>query len=348
MRERMHPESLLQPIGDDNPSGDNLEYDPAFTDMELAAQPGEERQVGDQILAAEDPDWGDVVTKAEAVLEKSHDIRAAVFWAEAILNTRGIIEFPKATAYVRGALEQYWDTCHPELDEDDGDATMRVNAVQGLADSDRVLRALRRVPLAESRVFGRMSLRHVEVAEGVSNPSADMDDVPDSGSVSAAFQDSDDVFLSSVLEAANSAFADVSAIDELFSEKTPGAGPVLEPLVKCLKQIKRAVGQYSNAGADVPADDTDDAGNDEAALTAGGSLGPSSGGAIRSPKDVTNALDGIMAYYARTEPSSPVPVLLERAKRLVSADFLTIIEDMARDGLDEVRRIGGIKSDDDY
>ena len=36
------------------------------------------------------------------------------------------------------------------------------------------------------------------------------------------------------------------------------------------------------------------------------------------------------------------------AKRLVSADFLTIIEDMAKEGLSEVRRIGGIKGSDDY
>jgi type VI secretion system protein ImpA len=54
-----------------------------------------------------------------------------------------------------------------------------------------------------------------------------------------------------------------------------------------------------------------------------------------------------MHYYARSEPSSPLPILLGRARRLVSADFLTIVRDMAPDGMDDVRRIGGLRDDDD-
>ena len=46
-------------------------------------------------------------------------------------------------------------------------------------------------------------------------------------------------------------------------------------------------------------------------------------------------------------PSSPIPMLLERAKRLVNADFLTIIKDMAPHGLDNVQTIGGLDEDDD-
>ena len=57
---------------------------------------------------------------------------------------------------------------------------------------------------------------------------------------------------------------------------------------------------------------------------------------------MANALDKIISYYQRHEPSSPVPVLLTRAKRLVSADFLTIMKDMAPQGVDQVRQIGGI------
>ena len=39
----MDAAALLQPRTGDAPSGENLEYDPVFTDMELAAQPGEEQ-----------------------------------------------------------------------------------------------------------------------------------------------------------------------------------------------------------------------------------------------------------------------------------------------------------------
>lgn len=341
--------SMLKPLGDEEPSGENLEYDAAFIDMELASQPGEERQMGDQILEAEDPDYGEMSKTALAILERSHDLRAAVTLGEAVLHTKGLSAFAEVTSYMRGCLEQFWDSCHPQLDEDDGDPIMRINAVQGLAAGDRVVRALRRTALTDSRVFGKMTLRHIEVAEGIANPAADMDSTPDMGGISAAFQDTDDGFLKDLAGAAAQALDDVAAINAAFSENTPGQGPDLDALANALKQIQKHLGRNGAGGADA-IEEPETAGGGVAAPSGGGTPAPtpSGGGAINSPADVSKALERIIEYYARSEPSSPVPVILERAKRLVSADFLTIIEDMARDGLDEVRRIGGIKNPDDF
>ncbi|MDZ4135741.1 MAG: type VI secretion system ImpA family N-terminal domain-containing protein, partial [Paracoccaceae bacterium] len=124
---------LLISHGDTEPSGENLEYDPAFISLELAAQPGEERQVGDSIIQAEEPDHAEVIIQATDVLSRSHDLRAAAFIAYALLRTKGFVGFAQATGYIRGILETYWDTCHPQLDaDDDDDPTMRVNAVAAL------------------------------------------------------------------------------------------------------------------------------------------------------------------------------------------------------------------------
>ncbi len=339
--------AYLEPRADEPPSGENLEYDPEFTDLEIAAQPGEERQMGDEVVAAEEQDWGDVESKALVVMDKSHDARAAVFLAEAVLHTKGLPAFASSIEYLKTLLEEFWDTCHPELDEDDGDATMRINAVRGLASSDRIVRALRRTALTDSRTFGRISLRHLDVAEGRINMPSDMDNAPDSTSVGAAFKDTDEEVLTQNAEAVSQAIADVAAIDAVFSDKTPGEGPDLEPLTTALKTIQQAMAKYADVG-EVAADGSDDADALEGAAPQAASAGPSGGGAINSPNDVTLMLERIMDYYARCEPSSPLPIILERAKRLVNADFLTIIEDMAKEGLDEVRQIGGLKEDDDY
>lgn len=337
---------LLEPLGDDAPSGENLEYDPAFVEMELAAQPGEERQEGDKILEAEDPDFAEVVEKSEAILERSHDIRAAVFFAEAVLYTRGLEGFAEGTAYVRGCLETHWDTCHPELDEDDdNDPTMRINAVQGLNGSDTVVRALRRTALTESRMFGNLSLRLIEIAEGAIPAPANLSDVPDSAAVGAAFQDSDADVLAARLAAAISAQSDIKAIDAVFTEKTPGQGPDVEDVLKALSQIVRRLSDA--VGAEAPAEDGaaegDGAEGGAAAPAAGGGGAPVGG--INSANDVSNALDRIIQYYHRNEPSSPVPILLERAKRLVNADFLTIMKDLAPMGVEQVNTVGGIRDD---
>lgn len=343
----MDVSKLLETHGDDEPSGENLEYDPAFVEMELAAQPGEERQVGDSIIEADEAEHAEVIKLAEAVLERSHDIRAAVFYAEAALYTRGLIGLADATAFVRGCLEQYWATCHPELDEDDdNDPTMRINAVQGLGGADTVVRALRHTPLTESRMFGQLSMRMIDAAEGTIQAPASMTDVPDAASVSAAFQDTDAEVLKGFFEAASAAQENLKAIDAAFVAHTPGQGPDLEEMHKALGHIvRRLADMVGGEAADAVDGELGDAGGEGAA--AGGGGGPRAVGGINSPHDVSNALDRIIGYYQRAEPSSPVPILLERAKRLVGADFLTIVKDMASHGKDQVYTIGGIKEEED-
>ena len=55
-----------------------------------------------------------------------------------------------------------------------------------------------------------------------------------------------------------------------------------------------------------------------------------------------DALDRICTYYAQHEPSSPLPVLLQRARRLVGKSFIEIIEDVAPDGAGQFRHLGGV------
>lgn len=341
----MDLEALLQAREGDEPSGEDLEYDPDFTEMELAALPGEEKQVGDEFLPAEDPDFKEVVVKATAVLERSHDLRAAVFLAHAELKLGGLERFAPVTSYIRGCLEQFWDTCHPQLDEDDDDdPTMRVNAVLALGDGATIINALRTAPLAESRMFGRVCLRDIAVAEGDMTAPPDMDNVMDAAAIGAAFQDSDPEILASRLEAARTIGDNLKAIDDVFTEKTPGQGPDLDAVIKMSKQV---ISRLADAIGGEEAEALEELDGEDAGVS-GAQAGGGGGaplGAINSQNDVHNAIDRIIAYYQRAEPSSPVPILLARAKRLVGADFLDIVKDMAPNGVDNVNLIGGIEED---
>ncbi|MEM9047061.1 MAG: hypothetical protein AAGC81_20475, partial [Pseudomonadota bacterium] len=70
-------------------------------------------------------------------------------------------------------------------------------------------------------------------------------------------------------------------------------------------------------------------------------------GTIAGRKDVLTALDRICDYYAKNEPSSPVPLILKRAHRLVMADFEAILQDLAPGGLDQLRTVAGTKAGED-
>ena len=70
-------------------------------------------------------------------------------------------------------------------------------------------------------------------------------------------------------------------------------------------------------------------------------------GAINNSQDVINALKLICDYYKKKEPSSPVPLLLERAQRLVGKSFMDALMDIAPDGVSQASIIMGAKNEDE-
>ena len=62
---------------------------------------------------------------------------------------------------------------------------------------------------------------------------------------------------------------------------------------------------------------------------------------IRTREDVIRVLDKLCEYYAQHEPSSPLPLLLKRAKRLTTLSFMEIIQDLAPDAVAQAMSIGG-------
>ena len=338
-------DDLLTSREDGSPSGQNLEYDPVFTAMELAARPPEERQVGDSFVSDDEPDYRDVAEKARAVLERSHDLRAAVVLAMAELRLRGLEGFAEVTTYIRRCLQEYWETCHPQLDaDDDDDPTMRINAILGLADGQTVLPALKEVSLAEAQGVGRASLRDIAIAEGEISPPEGMGEVPSSALIQAVFTAADPAKLEERLDQARTIQGDLEAIDQVFAERTPGDGPELDPLIRVVRRIVGRLAEAVGVPADASGADADEAGGAPAAAGAA----PSAPGTINSPRDVEAALDRIIQYYEKQEPSSPLPILLMRARRLVGADFVTIIKDIAPGGMDNVVLVGGIEQESGY
>jgi len=53
-------------------------------------------------------------------------------------------------------------------------------------------------------------------------------------------------------------------------------------------------------------------------------------------------LDRLCAYYAHAEPSSPVPVLLRRARKLVGVRFADAVCELAPAGTEQVRHWIGL------
>ena len=82
-------DQLLSPISDESPSGDDLEYEPEFGALERAAQGKAEQVMGDEVVAAEPPEWSEVFEQAQELLGRTKDLRIAVHLARAAVKLPG-------------------------------------------------------------------------------------------------------------------------------------------------------------------------------------------------------------------------------------------------------------------
>jgi type VI secretion system protein ImpA len=339
---RFDPAAFLDPLEGDSPTGSDLEYDPDFLALERAAAPRAERAIGDAVKAAEEPDWDEVSSLATGLLQRSRDLRVAAHLATAWMRTGGMPGWAAGLGLIRGLLENHWDGVHPQLDaEDDDDPTARVNAVATIANPLGLLGYFRNTPFVQSPRLGRFSLRDLRIANGTLKADAGGEALPSMAEIEACCLDCPEEQLGEALEAVSRILDDAKAIDQIFNDRIGTAGPDLKPLLSDSYELKKFVEsqvQRRNPGAAEGSDGEADGGNGGAAAPGARSSVP---GRIETPQDVMRRIDEICDYYARSEPSSPVPLLLRRAQRLVGKNFLDLLKDLAPGGVSEMEVISG-------
>lgn len=347
----LEPELYLQPASPEHPSGPDLQYDADFIALETAAQGKPEQQYGDTIIPAEPPEWKEMKQLALGLLSRSKDLRVACHLARAMVELDGLAAFGECLTLIRGYVGQYWDTVHPQLDpDDDNDPTERVNVVSSLSDRLTTVAQVMRAPLVRSNILGVFSMHDVQQARGEA-PTVGGDPPPDIAAIEAAFLDCDLDHLKATCQAAAQAYDDVVAIDSTITDLVGAANAAsLEQLSAALKTIRDYLqGQLNRregveaAGGEAGLEATAEGGPSAGAAAGGGP--PAVAGQIASREDVIRTIDKICEYYDRQEPSSPVPLLLRRAKRLVTKSFMDILEDLTPDGVSQARQIGGVDSD---
>ncbi|WP_447736124.1 type VI secretion system protein TssA [Rhodanobacter soli] len=334
-------ESLLAPIGDESPAGDDLEYDAEFLALERAAAPKAERAIGDSVKAAEEPDWDKVAELARAVLGRSKDLRAAVHLTTAWTRTSGMPGWNAGLSLIRGLLEHFWDSVHPQLDaEDDNDPTMRVNSVVPLGDLQGVLGYFRTTPFVQSPRLGRFDLRDLRIANGTLKVTATEGEPQASiTEIEACCMDCAEDELVAVTAAISQSLENAKAIDGIFNDRVGTAGPDFKNLLSEIYELKKFL--EPQLARRLPAEGSAEDGEAGEEGTGGSGAVRASGGAIAGPQDVMRRIDELCDYYTRNEPSSPVPLLLRRAQRLVGMDFMDLLKDLAPGGISELRVVSG-------
>jgi type VI secretion system protein ImpA len=340
-------EELLKPISEEAPCGEDLSYEGSLQELETMARGKEETQFSE----AEPPDWKKLRSFCLELFGRSKDLRIAMTLAVASMELDGLPGFRESLALVKGLVETYWADVYPQLDPaDDNDPLQRMNIVASLAtpigtfgDPLRILERLRSTSLCNSVQMGRYSLADILRAESGITQQGDKP-VPTTAQIEAAFRDSNPVELGEIFRLLSDCVTLVQDIDQSIT-RTVGAAnaPDLTPLSDELAAMLSRVAPHINKTA-APA-----LGGEvfpgTAARGSAGQFGLSIEGEIGSREDVLKLLQKICQYYDRTEPSSPVPLILKRAARLAEMDFMEIIHDLSPDAISQIRTITGEKEE---
>jgi len=343
---RVDIDRLLEPISEESPCGDDLEYEPEFGELERTAQGKPGHEIGEpgreKKIPPEPPNWNEVFDAAEALLMRSKDLRIATHLAHASLNLDGLVGLAAGLDLINKMLQQYWDDLHPELDaEDDDDPTLRINCLAPLNGQGEFLASLDRAVLVSSKTLGRFSMRDIRLANGeISLPEDDETAIPDPSHIEAAFLDCEQEELTGNAEAVSQCMDFISnleefARDQVGTEFAPDLGALTTELNAIHGKLRE---QLARRGVELePAE-----GGTEGTADAPASVP----GEIRSRDDAIRVLDRVCEYFRKNEPSSPVPLLLQRAKRLIAKDFMEILRDLTPQGVSEAEMIGGLDRED--
>ena len=340
-------QKLLEPIAPDAPCGEDIEYDQAFLELTQAIQPSQTGVVGPEDDIHE-PNWREVSQRCSELLLKSKHLRVILYMTLAALKLEGFAGLADGLAVLRGVLETYWDHLYPQLDPDDNlDPSERVNILMALSpplesrqDPLAFIRPVQEAPLCQARQLGSYCFRDILIAQNRIADTSGGDTTPvNIDIINGAFAETPIEQLQETSQALLSAIDHIVTIESVLTEKMGASlAPDLSDLAGMLKQMSEFVREHLGSEAD-----SEDALNADGGPQSGG---PAISGEISSREDARRMLDKICKYFEKHEPSSPIPLLIKRAQKLISKDFMDIIRDLSPDAIQQIELLGGIDKEE--
>jgi type VI secretion system protein ImpA len=367
----------LNPLDGENPSGQDLRNNARFLELERLTEPQVKLDYDDSNKPAAQTavpvDWAAVLELAEELRSQGRDLRLLTAVARALAGESGLAGAAEGLSLVARSLETHWETMHPALRQggSPADAALRrMNALRDLQNrnggllGDLQARAFFSVP-AIGPVTGRdieqcaLDERTVlqEAASGLNTSekaelaAAHARLVGRVRGACAALADNAPSELDALKKDGRSALSALEEIDKAVNSRLQTSGPALPELKKFLERIAATVERAGPkaASANGAAKEAHNGVESSAAELPASAPKSANGGPatmlpdrIGSREEVVKCLDLVVAFYDRTEPSSPIPHLARRIRRMVHMDFVELMEDLAPSGLKEFRLLAGM------
>jgi len=345
----LNTESLLRPIREEAPTGENLRDDPSPTSlyyqikdarnaarsMERAAQQAEDP------TSAPTPDWQPVLELGPRLLgEVSKDLEIAVWLIEAQVRKEGFAGLGNGFELVRRLLEAYWDGLHP-LPDEEGIGT-RVAPLAGLNGDEAegtLIVPIGMVPLLHDG-GAPLSAWHFRAARelaAITDPELRKRRM-EAGVVplerfQAAVSAADPQVLHERLAEVERCVREFDALSRLLDERCGSAAPptsnirqALQDVLECMRYLTKDLPQPAQ---DVPAESSTPRAGEPARPA--GSAPASLPGVIGSRQDAIEAMRRVRDFFRQTEPHSPLSYLVDQALRWAQMPLHLLVRELISD-----------------
>ncbi len=323
---------LVSPISDAMPQGVEIDYTEKFLSLEKELEGKSEQQYGDVIIPEEEPDWRKVLNLSAELLDTGKDFRLVISLIRALTNLHGSEGALVGFILLKDFTQLYWKSGFPVMHfEGEEDLLLRSNALAPLCSNADFIKDFKKITI-NTKEAGKLSIYRIEKILQSREPKPE-EHIP---------RDKIHKTLINEYEAGNIDLVNiyniksiVSELNEFFLENlTVEYHPNFKAILEIIDLILPA-----NNNKNAASMQTEEA-TDHGETILGSSTKVST---EYNRENIIGMLDSICELLEKHEPANPAPLLIKRARNMIGLDFLSILQDLAPDGLPQAQLIAGTK-----
>lgn len=287
------------------------------------------------------PDWQSVIDDGTTILvNKTKDLRVASWLSEALLRDHHISGLRDGLTLCKGLCDQYWDTLHPEPNEEDGHG-VALSAFAALM-SDMTFNAVFETPLVKGQKSNEREERSYSAQDYLNAKELETADPTErerrieEGEIEmvdfTAIQDlTPPEFHSQNLETIDQCISILGELDEFFrsnckdDEYGEPTSPGVSSFREQLDSLRRIVTELAGDAAET--EDVDD----ESESEDGGSGGTPQKKAM-TRESAFKTIETVAQFFEKTEPHTPVHFALRQVVRWGRMPLHELLAELIDDG----------------
>ena len=317
----MDIETLLRPISDSAPCGDDLSFSNEFdTIAQMRREDDPTLPQGEFVTELKVADWRGVADLCESLMAtRSKDLRIAGWLVEAWTHLHGFAGLADGLGLLDALCTQYWPQVHPQLD--DGDQELRIgNLAWAIGHTENLARI---APLLrnERASLGLVAIEAARTRSAASTPAETQGDATPlaADDLTRIQRETPRSFLTDNLAQANRALAALNGLqatlDELLGDDAPGFVAARRTIESAAHAAKRYARDGGALDTETTGDDAAQAASEEArnVIARAGAMPHEHAGPVQTRAQALQQLRTVAEFFRRTEPHSPVAYLADKA-----------------------------------